>query len=64
MAIDYKKFEETALVKEPFEHLVIENFIDKKSLKTALKDFPEIRSDGSLPLGSLDCGWTRRIWCL
>lgn len=56
MTIDYKKFEKTALVREPFEHIVVEDFILSSDLEKILRDFPESNSDGSLPLSSLKCG--------
>jgi hypothetical protein len=53
MYIDYKKFDEAELKTEPFECLMIEDFISHKVIDEIIKDLPSIKSTGSFPLASL-----------
>lgn len=47
---------ETPLVTEPFEHLVLPNFVTPEGLEAIGRDFPEIDQGGSFPLDSLSYG--------
>ncbi len=54
--IDYERFRTTALVREPFDHLVVPGFLDPESLDPVLSGFPSIEKGGSYPLSALSCG--------
>lgn len=47
---------ETPLVTEPFEHLVLPNFVTEEGLAAISHDFPKIEQGGSYPLDSLTYG--------
>ena len=50
-AIDLAAFEAAPLAAEPFEHLVLPNFIAAAALAQIARDFPPIARPGSFPLG-------------
>jgi hypothetical protein len=54
--IDYGRFGETPLVREPFDHLVVPEFLEPGSLDSVLSGFPSIGKGGSFPLSILTCG--------
>lgn len=54
--IDYKKFIDTKVVREPFEYMVVPEFIKSRNIKNIIADFPKIVADGSFPLDTLDSG--------
>jgi hypothetical protein len=54
--IDYARFRETPLVREPFEHLVVPGFLEPESLDLVLSGFPPIAQGGSFPVSELSCG--------
>jgi hypothetical protein len=54
--IDYERFRRTPLVREPFEHLVVHEFLEADSLDPVLSGFPRIEKGGSYPVSVLSCG--------
>jgi len=54
LAID--AFRATPLVKEPFEHLIVERFIGPSALAEINADYPRISSSGSFPVDELGFG--------
>ena len=54
LAID--AFRATPLVKEPFEHLIVERFIGPSALAKINVDYPRISSSGSFPVDELSFG--------
>ena len=49
-------FRATPLIKEPFEHLVVERFIGTSALAAINADYPNISSPGSFPTDELTFG--------
>lgn len=47
MMIDIEKFNATPLVREPFQHLVVEEFITPETLAEVVKDYPDVPGGGS-----------------
>jgi hypothetical protein len=41
---------------EPFEYLLVDDFLQPESKQAILKDFPRIEKTGSVPLSRLSCG--------
>ncbi|HEX3861955.1 MAG TPA: 2OG-Fe(II) oxygenase [Stellaceae bacterium] len=56
MILDLDRLRAAPLLRDPFEFVVVENFIDSQRLPALLADYPVIRGNGSYPLGSLTCG--------
>jgi SM-20-related protein len=54
LAID--AFRATPLIKEPFEHLIVERFIGPSALAEINADYPKISSSGSFPVDELTFG--------
>ena len=54
--IDYQRFRETPLVREPFDHLVVSGFLEPRCLDSVLAGFPAIEKGGSFPVSELSCG--------
>jgi len=54
LAID--AFRATPLIKEPFEHLIVERFIGPSALAEINADYPRISSSGSFPVDELSFG--------
>jgi SM-20-related protein len=51
-------FRRTPLIKEPFEHLIVERFIGPSALAEINADYPKISSPGSFPVDELTFGST------
>ena len=49
-------FRATPLIKEPFEHLIVERFIGPLALAEINADYPKISSSGSFPVDELSFG--------
>ena len=54
--IDLPAFEATPLVREPFPHLVVKDFVPAAVMDRIMQDFPDVPDRGSFPLGELDSG--------
>ena len=53
---DFDALASTPLVTEPFEHLIVPNFVTREALAHINADFPTIDQGGSYPLESLSYG--------
>ena len=51
-----KKFHTTALVRQPFEHLIVPEFISPQALAEINDDYPKISTSGSFPVDQLVFG--------
>lgn len=56
MILDIERLREAALRRDPFEFVVVDNFIRREQLPALLADFPQVRRHGSFPLGALSVG--------
>jgi hypothetical protein len=54
--IDLDEFQRAALVREPFDHLIVSGFIRSESVGGILEDFPAIEKGGSFPVSELSFG--------
>ncbi|HXW42327.1 MAG TPA: 2OG-Fe(II) oxygenase [Xanthobacteraceae bacterium] len=54
--LEIGKFRATELVKEPFEHLVVDRFIGPAALAEISADYPKISSPGSFPVDQVVYG--------
>jgi hypothetical protein len=54
--IDYQRFRRTPLVREPFDHLVVKDFLRAEAIKPVLSGFPPIQKGGSFPESELSFG--------
>ena len=51
-----EQFRATPLVRQPFEHLIVPQFIDAKALAQINADYPKISNAGSFPIDQLEFG--------
>jgi SM-20-related protein len=56
--VGIEAFRATPLLKEPFEHLIVERFIGPSALAKINADYPKISSSGSFPVDELTFGST------
>jgi SM-20-related protein len=49
-------FKATPLVREPFEHLIVSNFVESERLATIQADYPKITTSGSFPVDQVSFG--------
>jgi SM-20-related protein len=56
MTLDFELFNKTPLVREPFEHLVVPEFVLSNELKKINDDYPPISKPGSFPLSEVSIG--------
>lgn len=54
--LNLPRFEQTPLLKDPYEHLVVTDFVHPEALARAAADFPLIDKAGSFPIGTLKPG--------
>jgi len=54
--IEYKNLMDSELKLDPFEYLVVPNFVKSAHLKSVASDFPQINSRGSFPLEAVKSG--------
>jgi SM-20-related protein len=54
--LDFDRLEAAGLERDPFDFVVVENFIREEALAAALADFPAIRGAGSYPAVMLNYG--------
>jgi hypothetical protein len=54
--LDLDALRATPLKTQPYEYLVVPNFVPSDALARVIGDFPRIDSTGSLPLSELDAG--------
>jgi SM-20-related protein len=53
--LDLSRLQDTPLHSEPFEFVVVDNFLRGESLPELIEAFPKIVGHGSYPLPALDC---------
>lgn len=56
MTLNFELFNKTPLVREPFEHLVVPEFVPSNALKEINDDYPHILKPGSFPLSEVSIG--------
>ncbi len=56
MMIDLDRFESTPLVREPFEFLVVPEFVKAEARTAVNADYPHIEKRGSFPLSEVEYG--------
>ncbi|MGH9324157.1 MAG: 2OG-Fe(II) oxygenase [Vicinamibacteria bacterium] len=54
--IDFERFEKTPLVREPFDHLVVREFLRREAVGPIVSGFPRIDRGGSYPPSELTFG--------
>ena len=54
--IDLERFRATPLVREPFDHLVVPQFIRPEAVARLEPNFPLVPKAGSFPMSELTCG--------
>lgn len=54
--LNIEALEATPLKDDPFEYVIVPNFVQPEALQRALADYPEIKTGGSHPLKSLEYG--------
>ena len=53
--IDLERFRRTPLERDPFDHLMVPNFVAPYALDGLIESFPDIKDGGSFPVASLGC---------
>jgi SM-20-related protein len=56
MTLDLERFEQMPLVREPFEYLVVPEFVKPQTQETISDDYPKITRAGSFPLSEVTFG--------
>ncbi len=56
MTLDLERFEQTPLNREPFEYLVVPEFVKPQVREAINDDYPKINKAGSFPLSELISG--------
>jgi len=56
MTIDLELFEKTPLTREPFEHLVVREFVKAEARNAINDDYPKVQRPGSFPLSQTTFG--------
>jgi SM-20-related protein len=56
MILDLERLRASPLQRDPFDFVLVDNFIRAEDLPALLADFPEVRRHGSFPLGALSIG--------
>jgi SM-20-related protein len=54
--LDLESFRATPLAAQPYEHLVVRNFVKPAALPEINADFPKLENSGSFPLDAVTCG--------
>jgi SM-20-related protein len=54
--LNLRKLEQASLQNEPFEYVLVSEFLDESSSSQILTDFPSINRNGSFPLSTLTYG--------
>ena len=58
MILDLERLRAAPLCRDPFDFVIVDDFIRAHDLPALLGDFPTVRGHGSFPLGVLACGAT------
>jgi SM-20-related protein len=56
MMLDLERLRAAPLCRDPFDFVIVDEFIRARDLPALLADFPAVRRHGSFPLGALACG--------
>jgi len=56
MILDLERLQASPLRRDPFDFVLVDNFIQAEHLPALLADFPAVRRHGSFPLGALASG--------
>ena len=56
MTLDLERFEQTPLVREPFEYLVVPEFVKPQGREAINADYPKVNKAGSFPLSEVIFG--------
>jgi SM-20-related protein len=56
MILDLERLRASPLTHDPFEFVIVDNFLRAEELPVVLADFPAVRGHGSFPLAALSCG--------
>jgi hypothetical protein len=56
MILDLERLRAAPLCRDPFDFVIVDDFIRADDLPALLADFPFVRRHGSFPLGALSCG--------
>ena len=56
MTLDLERFETTPLTREPFEHLVVQEFVEAEARDAINHDYPKVQKPGSFPLSETTFG--------
>jgi hypothetical protein len=54
--LDLDRLRAAALCCDPFDFVIVENFVDRDALSPLVADFPPVPGHGSFPVESLACG--------
>jgi len=54
--LDYQQFDATPVSSEPYDHILVENFVKPASLAEVVRELPKLDKGGSFPIGSLRLG--------
>jgi len=54
--LDFARIRETTLKREPFPYMVVENSIAADCLDVVVRDFPDVRHPGSIPVSEVEYG--------
>ena len=52
--LDYRALEEAPLQTDPYDYLIVENFVKQEKFAEAMADFPEVPGPGSHPPSELN----------
>jgi SM-20-related protein len=58
MMLDLERLRAAPLRRDPFDFVIVDEFVPAQHLPALLADFPAVRRHGSFPLGALACGAT------
>ena len=56
MTLDLQRFEQTPLNREPFEYLVVPEFVKPQVREAISDDYPKVKKAGSFPLSEVTFG--------
>jgi len=56
MILDLERLRATPLQRDPFDFVVVDNFLRGDDVSALIADFPAVRGHGSYPLAALSCG--------
>lgn len=56
MTLDIERFDQTLLTREPFEFLIVSEFVKAEAREGIAEDYPKVERSGSFPLSELTYG--------